>query len=486
MSASAQSGGFQAESVSVLAQDSEAQQRQLTTAATTVSEPIQSSRQETTTFQRTGAQQLSCLYTQHKTQKRKIWNDGRLVLSSTRASLHDAHPPPGSGDPKLDECELNRSQCDALLRQIENRIVTEKFLIEVTGPWTVSTVPMEMTNRNPLVSQTMQKVVMRKFRKPAVFIPRNPTQERRNQVPAKRARPLQPGELQQRYYGLAAAQPEQWPTSWNQAPPNMHGNQPNGTRTVRFQQGHGERQPTQNQTEPQYDNPNPQLSVLACPSPSEYSSRQQVPPSAPLQVANRHLRNTMSPSAPPHSFAPLQETLRIPAQSGVRSNDANITQNVFVSNGFNPNNFYGEDEELSQEDSNEAENLGWRISSPTLRSNESPKQFPILENRYHNGNSRNGKTAEPIQPPNGPSESSPDEPAGDLLSRNKTGQALSTNQLLMIFGAAPPSAPVLADTRDDFNLAAQVPESATQFEFVLPPASDSSSDDDDSGNPGEQ
>jgi hypothetical protein len=496
MSASAQSGGFQVASYSAVAQGSEAQQQQLPAAATAVSEASQSSRQETTTFQRSRAQQLSCLYTKHKTQKRKIWNDGRLVLSSARASLYDAHPPPGSGDPKLDECELNRSQYDALLRQIENRIVTEKFLVEVTGSWTVSTVPMAMIKPNQLVSQSMQKVVTRKFRKPGAFIPRNPIQERQSQVPAKRARPLQPGELQQRFYGHAAGQPpppEQRPPSWNQAPQNMHGNQPNGTRTVRFQQGHGEQQPAQNQMGPRYENPNPQPPFQTRPAQSTDANRQQVPPSAPLHAANRHPTNNMPPSALPQSFPPLQGTPQIFEQRGVRSNVANTGQNAFVMNGFDPNNFYGEDEELSQEDDNEADNLGWSLQSPTVRRNKSPKQHPILENRNQNGNSRNGaeeKAAEPIQPPNDPSESSPDEPAGGLPSRNETGgrsEALSTNQLLMLFGAAPPAAPVLADNTDESNLAAaQISEDPTQFEFVLPPASDSSSDEDDSDNPGEE
>lgn len=135
------------------------------------------------------------------------------------------------------------------------------------------------------------------------------------------------------------------------------------------------------------------------------------------------------------------------------------------------------------------------FSRQLLCRNERPKQAPFLENHNQNGNSRNGvheKAAEPIQSPNGPSESSPDEPAGDLLiaSRNENGgmsEALSRNQLLVLFGAVPPAAPVLADNTDDSNVAAaQISENTTQSEFVLPPALDSLSDKDDSDDPGEQ
>jgi hypothetical protein len=37
-------------------------------------------------------QQFCCLFTKMKTQKRKIWQDGRLVITGTSVCLYDAHP----------------------------------------------------------------------------------------------------------------------------------------------------------------------------------------------------------------------------------------------------------------------------------------------------------------------------------------------------------------------------------------------------------
>lgn len=54
--------------------------------------------------------QLACLYTKHKTQKRRVWQDGRLVVTLQRATLYSATPLPGSGDPILDVCEVTPIQ----------------------------------------------------------------------------------------------------------------------------------------------------------------------------------------------------------------------------------------------------------------------------------------------------------------------------------------------------------------------------------------
>lgn len=504
MTASTQSGGFQAASDSA-PQGSEVPHQ--SPEAATTSKANQSSRQETTQIYSSRAQQLSCLYTKHKTQKRKIWLDGRLVLNSMRASLYDAHPPPGSGNPKLDECEVNRSQCDALLRKIENRIETEKFIIEVTGPWTVSTTAMTMAKPNPLVSQGMQKVMTRKFRKPGAFIPRNPMQERQDPAPTKRQRPLQPGELQQRNYGRAAAQPASMgppppeQSACTQVSHDVADNLPDGRRTVHFQGRYGEQQLSQNQMLPRHENHNPQPFFQGSQAQSTYdntANRQQVPQSAPCHVANRPATNAFPLSAPPQSYAPMQETLQNPAQSEMRSSDPAGGENSFAKNEFNPINFYGEDEELSQEDDYVDANLGWSLQLPGVRvpRNQSPNQDPILENRSQNGASRCRTPENATEPilakPDGPSEFPPrpcDGPSGAPPSRDETGdnsETLSTNELLKLFGAAPAPAPAQPDNMDESDSATQISEHPTQFEFVLPPASDSSSDEDDSDNPGEQ
>lgn len=185
-------------------------------------------------------------------------------------------------------------------------------------------------------------------------------------------------------------------------------------------------------------------------------------------------------------------------QSVTRSSDPAAGKNSFARNEFNPNNFYGEDEELSQEDDYVDANLGWSLQSPGVRvpQNQSPKQDPILDNRNQNGASRSRVPENATEPilakPDGPSELPPgpcNGPTGAPPSRDDTGdnsEALSTNELLKLFGAAPAAAPAQPDNVDESNLAMQISEHTTQFEFVLPPASDSSSEEDDSDNPGEQ
>ncbi len=165
-------------------------------------------------------QQLACLYTKHKTQKRKVWQDGRLVLNakSSKAILHDADPPPGSGDPSLGECEISSCQLQTILQQFNGNtanvggttmLETERYLIEIEGPWTnnnssaISQIPKQpqVGNKNP--SSSMQKLLKSKFQRPKCYVPPPPgTQNSRmQQILGKRRRPLQPGELVARHYG---------------------------------------------------------------------------------------------------------------------------------------------------------------------------------------------------------------------------------------------------------------------------------------------
>lgn len=155
-------------------------------------------------------QQLACLYTKHKTQKRKVWQDGRLVLKASKAILHDADPPPGSGDPSLGECEISTSQHQAMLQQFTGRLETERYLIEIEGPWTNnnnSSFSSQTSMRQPIgkkgVSSSMQKLLKSKFQRPKSYVPPPPgaQRSRSEQLLGKRRRPLQPGELVAKHYG---------------------------------------------------------------------------------------------------------------------------------------------------------------------------------------------------------------------------------------------------------------------------------------------
>lgn len=165
-------------------------------------------------------QQFACLYTKQKTQKRKTWLDGRLVVSRCgRVALHSANPPPGSGDPVLDQTELLRSETDALLQNNQCRTLElEQHWITIETLWTGrdpflaggSTTTTSMTDAGcsssgstfPSTSMAMRKVLTHKFRKPVSTLPPPPPTNHSSSAQQwnKRPRPLQPGELVRRYY----------------------------------------------------------------------------------------------------------------------------------------------------------------------------------------------------------------------------------------------------------------------------------------------
>ncbi len=141
--------------------------------------------------------QFACLYTHQKTQKRKVWQDGRLVLQGSRAALHAAHIVPGSADPLLDQCDVSPSEASSIAAGRITDLEMDKHLVTIDGPW----VPKNSCQENArpaTASASMQKLLNQKYRKPATQIP----PPRTGRVPnVSRKRPLQPGELHRKYYG---------------------------------------------------------------------------------------------------------------------------------------------------------------------------------------------------------------------------------------------------------------------------------------------
>ncbi|CAJ1946123.1 unnamed protein product [Cylindrotheca closterium] len=137
--------------------------------------------------------EFACLYTKHKNQKRKVWNDGRLVVLQSNALLHDANPVPGSSDPVLDQCELSKDQMQVLLTNREMMLEGEKFLIEVEGEWRP---PSMFTSKPKFAARKMSYSIKKKFKIPPPFIPSSSnSQEGTSSFQRKRKRLLQPGEL---------------------------------------------------------------------------------------------------------------------------------------------------------------------------------------------------------------------------------------------------------------------------------------------------
>jgi hypothetical protein len=85
------------------------------------------------------------------------------------ATVYSANPAPGSNDPVLDLCEVNSGQQQALLQHGETWYKTDKFLIQIKGPWVVGRTTTATTA--PKVTTTsMQKLLNCKFQKPNAYV----------------------------------------------------------------------------------------------------------------------------------------------------------------------------------------------------------------------------------------------------------------------------------------------------------------------------
>lgn len=181
--------------------------------------------------------EFQVLFTHQKTKKKKSWKDGRLVLVGTRCSLYDAVALPGSSGGAIDALDLNPREAQ-LLRQanfLEDNLESEKFLIQVEGPWIDAPAAsgssacnsnnplwnkqqLSFNSRNasnnigarvgrkpPSQSAGMKRLMSNKFKVPSRVRPLHPEEKRRralaNSGMNKRNRPLQPGELERQYYG---------------------------------------------------------------------------------------------------------------------------------------------------------------------------------------------------------------------------------------------------------------------------------------------
>ena len=89
------------------------------------------------------------LYTRHKTQKRKVWQDGKLELTSSQAILLPVDAIPGAGTKILDTfAEFLPGQVQAIRNGGLTRIETETYLIQIEGPWTSQSNSSSSNNNN--------------------------------------------------------------------------------------------------------------------------------------------------------------------------------------------------------------------------------------------------------------------------------------------------------------------------------------------------
>jgi hypothetical protein len=504
---------------------------QATDNATTTHRPSQQQQQQ---------HQFSCLYTKHKTQKKKIWQDGRLILKGFLAVLHSANPAPGSGDPTLDQCELTRPQTNNIQQGHESNLETEKFLITVEGPWARPSVQSLAHKPVGGVSTSMTKVLTKKYKKPGTYVPPHPMQSAQQQpsVLGKRRQPLQPGELQRRHYGSvsqpnypephqggAYRPPDQQsrhgapPTTNNgythththtpprqslhTPPPQSGGYHPGHRQFVPSDHPHGSRQSQGNPYQQEMHTAQPPIHPghprHAVPSAhlNGYHQPQHQPQGNPyqqgmhaVQPIPRQPNNVPRPNAtPPNDTHHLTDPLQAPppfhpqppssllpknqrgdqASSMHRAGPRKERSNIFATgNGFDPCSFYGEDDLEEEDDDDDDDDAAQEDSQFSAGPTLVPARDSFVASDRSNTRNKSPPKARAAAPG----------PPG-------AGTTLSTNELLSLFGAAPPppaeKSPAPADESHQVSDQARAAESkdGAEDDFVLPPSCDSSSDEDD-------
>jgi Protein of unknown function (DUF2439) len=329
------------------------------------------------------SRQFTCLYSKHKTQKRKTWLDGRLVVfGSGKVALHAACPPVGSGDPVLDQTELTRSQARAILDNHLQNMELEKYLITVDGPWMPPPTSMTSTSNaiaNIPVSNGMHKVLSTKFQKPAAIAPPPPpphwnttttttastTTSTMEHWAKRRKQPLQPGELVRRYY-YPSASPFPTATIATTATTEPHHFVPPPRHTIAPSSSSSSYVPTPQHCHSQwpqrrhesaanhYTRNNVATPIEAPPPPPPLHSYRGAPSSSTrdLESSSSHEYATTAPTfveriSPPAHSLPSPDDLPAREQSSWTGMAA-VQQprrdaNSFVTNGFNTNSYYGED-----------------------------------------------------------------------------------------------------------------------------------------------
>ena len=401
-------------------------------------------------------QQFCCLYTKMKSQKRKIWQDGRLVLNGTSASLHDAYPLPGTGDPPLDQAEISRPQAQNLLQRLETRLETEQFLIQLEDPWRKVSCSTSLGKPAALVSKGMQKVMSKKFHKPGNYIPPNPAQ-RQNLKPVKRQRILlQPGDLEKRYYGSqqliqrelnsAFSQPKHLPPiplpgqflsshedchprtlqqkirlERDKPPAIQWSGEPEEPGSPR-QKGNNIPPAIPDFPEDHWNPPKYQDSIPTSNPYNNVASSQQQQGSHQDRLINFSRQNSHSHVQPNKACGQPNPDKRQPNNSpSTSAGKENRNLLTFVCNGFNVNNFFGEEEE-SGDDDNDSNQFQW---------NQPLRQITGIATKTPNTTLTTATHDEPPPPP-------PTQSENTTTEQDSTGESLSRNQLLALFGGKKP------------------------------------------------
>ncbi len=415
---------------------------------------------------------FACLYTKHKTQKRKIWHDGRLLLQSCQAVLYDANPAPGAEASPLGECELSASQRNAILQKHETRLEFELFLVEIQGLWnTESNKSPISSSLAPARSKGMEKVLTKRFQKPGAFVPPDPShqphhpQHVQNSSLGKRRRPLQPGELQQRYYGNRANTPAVVTMAWNQqiAPQSLHSAHAvsQSQRRTPFVPSN-QMQDTEQWTSPRRPVNSP--STNSVPRATVTNERSMMVPSEQRTIHSqqmthrdeqRHSRITDSRCPPSADLNGIDEP--------VASNQQRRHNQFRDKNGFDPNSFFGEEEEdETEEEEDNINEIRFNKDIPWFRAK------PIAKEKQGNSWDEEAPVVNNVSKPQ------PNHPTIESSHIEEGRSVLSRSELLQLFATG---SPTNTNQETAGTGPAEKPGEQTSFELILPSASESSSDD---------
>ena len=307
----------------------------------------------------------ACLYTKHKTQKRKKWNDGKLIVNPSGLihlfpCAHDnTSIIQSSANATLDTLVVSLDQVNQLASGVVTDLEMDKFLIEIESEWKPQPIMTNSTNSrssnakttgsntNTLIgkkrSNGMQKLLINKFRKPAKYIPKpNQQQHHPGSTTTTRKRPLQPGQYLRQFHGTNGN------TNGYNGNVNANGYNQNGNGNVNGMNANRN-----------YSHANHHHSI---PGHSHHHASNNSTRTNNGNVSQHNQNNGYGPqhgfgatttaASPQHAMQVQQQQPQNPYQYvptntrpvAVRPQGVEKTRNQFTSNDFDPNSFYDEDD----------------------------------------------------------------------------------------------------------------------------------------------
>lgn len=342
----------------------------------------------------------SCLFTKHKTQKRKTWHDGKLTVQpSGRVTLEKISFQIVNSDVNcsLDAIDIHLSGIAAIKNGNLSELEFEKHLVTIEGPYhapaenpTHSITPRVgrvcpndarkdtfQTRQN--ASNGMKKLMSKKFQVPSKFIPSHPSQKENIRTIVSRKRPLQPGELVRKHYG----HPNVGLQPTHAAPPAGYSMPPqySGTNQNRQHYQNSSLQPSQQQamnsnrqSHGQLENPTPcaRMNTGGSYEPQSFPHAARNPP-PPSKPSNANAPEQLSQKISTNTNTIMNSEKRLKGNFGSISTSSNSKSQLLESNEFNPSAFYDncfDESDASQSDEEGNGNFNDRFYDGRPESNE--------------------------------------------------------------------------------------------------------------------